>query len=97
MSSNPINLIVTVTIKEESTDAFLEAIKIDCIGSRGEPGCLAFDVMKGEAGTFHFYESYKDQAALDFHKATEHFAAWTAFKETGNVTSVAVVRAESLF
>lgn len=41
-----------------------------------EPGCAGFEVMRGDAdepGTFVLYESWRDQAALDAHYATEHF------------------------
>ena len=40
-----------------------------------EPGCLSYAVFQGEtAGTYHFIESYADQAALDAHRAAEYSA-----------------------
>ena len=95
----PVNLIVTVQIAESHLDAFLTAIEVDCKGSRKEPGCRAFDVLRADDDPlrFYFYESYDDQEALDYHKTTEHFAAWTAFKATGGVESIAVKRTTSLF
>ena len=95
----PLNLIVTVTILPEDTPDFLTAMQIDCLGSRQEPECLAFDVLQSqtEPFTFYFYESYVNEKALLYHKTTPHFAAWTAFKDSGRVQSISVVRAQSLF
>ncbi len=45
-----------------------------------EPGCRHFDVAeRAEApGQFVLYEIYADQAALEAHRQTPHFAAFTA-------------------
>jgi (4S)-4-hydroxy-5-phosphonooxypentane-2,3-dione isomerase len=45
--------------------------------SQREAGCVRFEVMRGDAdepGTFVLYETWRDQAALDAHYQTEHFA-----------------------
>ena len=44
--------------------------------SLAEDGCLGFEAMRGEgeqSATFALYESWRDQAALDAHYASEHF------------------------
>ena len=43
--------------------------------SRQEPGCVTFQVHrhKTEARRFFIYEQYKDDAALEAHRATPHF------------------------
>ncbi len=43
--------------------------------SRGEPGCLTFDVSRStdDVNVFVLYEEWKDKAALDDHYETEHF------------------------
>ncbi len=43
--------------------------------SRQEPGCVAFQVHrhKTEPRRFFIYEQYKDDAALEAHRATAHF------------------------
>ena len=43
--------------------------------SRKEPGCVMFQVHrhKTEARRFFIYEQYKDDAALEAHRATPHF------------------------
>ncbi len=48
--------------------------------SRKEPGCalysFAHDVL--EQGLIRVFEIYRDQAALDSHRASAHFIAWRA-------------------
>jgi len=43
--------------------------------SRNEPGCVMFQVHrhKTEPRRFFIYEQYKDDAALEAHRATPHF------------------------
>ena len=47
-------------------------------GSRSEPGCITFDVSRSvdDANAFVLYEEWRDQAALDEHYKTEHFATF---------------------
>jgi (4S)-4-hydroxy-5-phosphonooxypentane-2,3-dione isomerase len=43
--------------------------------SRKEPGCVTYQVHrhKTEARRFFIYEQYKDDAALEAHRASPHF------------------------
>jgi autoinducer 2-degrading protein len=70
---------VKVKIKAAMRDKFLKAIEADALGSaRDEPGCLRFDVLQDEKdeNVYYFYEVYKDQAALEAHCQTPHYAIW---------------------
>jgi quinol monooxygenase YgiN len=91
---SPIGLLVTVEIKPERLHEFLEVMKIDAIDScaKENGGCLKFDVLKhGDAeNKFTFYEVYRDEAAIDFHKSTAHYQKWVDFKSTGAVLSQSV-------
>ena len=83
-----ITIFVTVKISADRIDAFLAAMKIDVEGSRKEEGCIRFDLIKGEEeGVYHFYEVYKDSAAVAFHKEQAHYKAWADFKAAGGVES----------
>mmetsp|Transcript_16187 Transcript_16187/g.28589 ORF Transcript_16187/g.28589 Transcript_16187/m.28589 type:complete len:148 (-) Transcript_16187:240-683(-) len=97
----PIALVVTVEIDRDRVEDFLEVIEADAIGSRTKEngGCLRFDVLKDKESDnkFTFYETYKDQAAVDFHKATPHFKLWSDFKATGAVLSQSVIKADAIF
>ena len=41
---------VTVTVPTEKEAEFLAVMQIDVEGSRAEPGCLRFDLIKGVCG-----------------------------------------------
>ena len=44
---------------------------------RTEPGCVTFEVSRGidDDHEFLLYEVYRDQAALDAHRAADHFTS----------------------
>lgn len=85
----PLAILVEVDVEPTRLDAFRAAMEIDVQGSRKEPGCLRFDLLQDQSDPckFFFYEVYKDADAVSYHKQTEHFAAWAAFKESGGVLS----------
>ncbi|MGF1561409.1 MAG: putative quinol monooxygenase [Geminicoccaceae bacterium] len=68
---------VRFTIKPDSVEAFRAAILIHAHNSlTKEPGCLRFDVCQDpkEPTTFFLYEAYQDEAAIEAHRASAHFA-----------------------
>ena len=72
-------LLVTIHIKPERRDEFLNSMLGDARGSvMNEPGCLRFDVIQDEAdaNTIYLYEVYRDQAAFDAHSQAPHFLEW---------------------
>jgi autoinducer 2-degrading protein len=78
-------MLVKVRIKPDMRDKFLKAIEHDALGSeRDEPGCLRFNVLQDEKdqNVYYFYEVYKDQAALEAHRAAPHYAVWRAAADT---------------
>jgi len=48
--------------------------------SRQEPGCLLYVVHRHrtEIGRFFIYEQYRDDAALDAHRQSQHFQQYAA-------------------
>ena len=67
---------VTVQVKPEYAREFLEAVRHDAEHSeKDEPGCLRFDVIqdRDDPNRFHYYEVYKDEAALEAHRQSPHF------------------------
>ena len=88
----PVTLIVSVEIKPDRLADFKKAITIDAEGSRLEEGCFRFDVLQDPENEckFTFYEAYKDQTAVDFHRGTPHFKVWTDFKASGGVANQSV-------
>jgi (4S)-4-hydroxy-5-phosphonooxypentane-2,3-dione isomerase len=77
-------LFVTIKIKPELRDRFLEAIEHDATASvRDEPGCLRFEVLQdaSDPDTYYFFEVYADEAAVSAHRETPHYAVWSAASE----------------
>ena len=60
------------TGRESEVAALFEKLTVE---SRKEPGCVMYQVHKHktEARRFFIYEQYKDDAALEAHRATAHF------------------------
>ena len=83
-------LVVNLEIKPERLEEFERAIKIDAAGSRYEKECYRFDVLRDPENKhkFVFYEAYKDDAALDFHKAAPHYQDWDKFYVTEGCKSL---------
>ena len=72
---------VKVRVKPEGRERFLKAIEVDALGSEGdEPGCLRFNVLQDQQdqNVYYFYEVYRDEAALEAHRAAPHYAVWRA-------------------
>ena len=70
---------VKVKVKPAERARFLAAIEQDALGSeRDEAGCCRFNVLQDDAdpNTYYFYEVYKDEAALEAHRAAPHYAKW---------------------
>jgi len=73
-------------------------------GSIAEPGVLRFDILKDAAspGIYYLYEVYRDLAATEAHKETDHYqlwrntvADWMAEKRTSIAASPVAPVAES--
>jgi (4S)-4-hydroxy-5-phosphonooxypentane-2,3-dione isomerase len=76
---------VKVRIKAEQRERFLKAIEVDALGSeRDEPGCLRFNVLRDQQdpNVYYFFEVYRDEAALEAHRAAPHYAVWRAAADT---------------
>ena len=75
-------LIVNFKVKEDKKDAFMDVIGRLIEGSQNEAGNIEYDLFAdmGDANKFVLLEKWKDQAALDFHKTTDHY--------TGNINEI---------
>jgi (4S)-4-hydroxy-5-phosphonooxypentane-2,3-dione isomerase len=68
-------LAVTWTAKSGREAAVAEVFSKLTAESRKEPGCLMYQVHRHrtEPRRFFIYEQYKDDAALEAHRAAPHF------------------------
>ncbi|KAJ1621854.1 hypothetical protein T492DRAFT_634303 [Pavlovales sp. CCMP2436] len=90
-AAGKVAIMVEVEIEPSRVPEFLLVIEEDAVGSlaRENGGCLRFDVTRDvdKVNVFRFYELYKNDEAVAFHKATPHFAKWRDFKASGGVVS----------
>jgi autoinducer 2-degrading protein len=76
---------VKVRVKPDGRERFLKAIEVDALGSeRDEPACMRFNVLQDaqDRNVYYFYEVYRDEAALEAHRAAPHYAVWRAAADT---------------
>ncbi|WP_422923494.1 putative quinol monooxygenase [Singulisphaera sp. PoT] len=71
---------VTYVIKEGMVDEALPLFQQLTAATRAEAGCRMYQVHRSiaEPRRFFLYEQYDDQAALDAHRASPHFAQYAA-------------------
>ena len=70
-----IGVVATIKVKPGMEKEF-EAVAKELVAkvNAGEPGCVLYALHRAEApSTYVFMERYKDQAAVDAHRAAEHF------------------------
>lgn len=71
-----IGTIAELSIKA-GMEADFEAVALELEGevARNEPGCRLYRLFKSpeEPGRYVFMEEYADQAAVDAHRASDHF------------------------
>lgn len=69
---------VTVFVKPDATQAFIDATLHNARNSRMEPGNLRFDVLQAEddPARFLLYEAYRSKADFAAHQQTAHYTAW---------------------
>jgi autoinducer 2-degrading protein len=76
---------VKVRVKPDARERFLKAIEVDALGSeRDESGCMRFNVLQDarDQNVYYFYEVYRDEAALEAHRAAPNYAVWRAAADT---------------
>lgn len=80
MSERELRVTFTVRMrfKGEDQEKVREALQELAGPSRREPGCLCYmpHFVDGEAATVLIYEQYRDEAAVEAHRATDHFKRW---------------------
>lgn len=69
---------VTVYVKVEHVDDFIQATIENHNGSVKEPGNMRFDVLQcaEDPTRFLLYEAYESKEASAAHKETEHYLTW---------------------
>ncbi len=75
IQTKPIYLFAKWKVREGQLEKVLSLLPKLAELSRAEEGCLFYHVHQGrsETHTLMLYESYRDEAALDEHRASAHF------------------------
>jgi len=71
---------VDLEIAPDQIEAFLAALKENAAATIREPGCRQYDVLQSTANPNQIliYEVYESSAAVDAHRASEHFKKYQA-------------------
>jgi quinol monooxygenase YgiN len=66
---------VRMQFSKDDRDRVTEILRNLALASREEPGCVTFvpHHVDGDPETVLIYEQYRDQAAVDAHRASPHF------------------------
>lgn len=69
-------LIVKLNIKPGTATAFVDVARQLAAASRTEPGCLSYELWKGEEElSYSMVERYTDADAAAAHRKTDHYRA----------------------
>jgi quinol monooxygenase YgiN len=79
-----LGILAKVTVKPELVDRFWKYLEADVVGSRAEPGCVRFDVLRDQTASnvYWLYEVYRDRSAYEQHQQAPYFKAF--FAEAGD-------------
>lgn len=93
----PLSVVANISAKPEFLGEVRQALLAVVAPSRAEAGCLQYDLhlARDQPNSFVMIERWQDDATLDRHLATPHFAALGAALD-GKVTGVDIVRLDPL-
>ncbi len=86
---------VTYVVKAGHEQQAMELFRLLTAPTRKEPGCRMYLAHRSTSDPrrFFLYEQYDDQAALDAHRASPHFAQYA----TGGLFPIIETRAPALY
>jgi quinol monooxygenase YgiN len=73
-----VSFTVRIRFDQGDHDQVVEILKPLTAASRKEPGCVSYipHFIEGDNSTILIYEQYQDEAALEHHRTTPHFAQY---------------------
>ena len=76
-------ILVTVKVKPDSLEDFLQEVHVYAGQSEDEPGCVRFDVLQDAEfpDKIYLYQVFRDDQALDEHRNAPHNLAWAEKSE----------------
>jgi quinol monooxygenase YgiN len=94
-----VSFTVRMQFAKDDRDRVTEILRNLALASRKEPGCVSYvpHHVDGDPETVLIYEQYRDQAAVDAHRASPHFEQYAVgglyqlMKERATETLEAIV------
>lgn len=73
-----ISFTVRMTFRPDDREEIATILRELAAASRQEPGCVSYipHRVESDPDTIVIYEQYRDQTALDAHRASSHFAMY---------------------
>ena len=73
-----ISFTVRMRFPEDDRSEITSVLKSLTLASRQEPGCVSYVAhwVEGDAATVLIYEQYRDEAAVELHRGSAHFAKY---------------------
>ena len=73
-----VSFTVRMRFRAEDREEIAEALRVLAAESRKEPGCVSYipHTVESSADTVLIYEQYADDAAVEDHRGTAHFARY---------------------
>jgi quinol monooxygenase YgiN len=73
-----VSFTVRMTFRDEDREEIAGVLRALAAESRKEPGCVSYipHVLDGSPDTVLIYEQYMDEAAVEHHRGTPHFAKY---------------------
>ncbi len=71
-----IKIVAKAVVVSSKRDAYLEVARELVAESRKEPGCISYALYQdmNNPNILTFIEEWRDQAAIEFHNSTPHYA-----------------------
>ncbi|MDR3765194.1 MAG: putative quinol monooxygenase [Acidobacteriota bacterium] len=90
-----IALLVHMTVKPGTEAECKELLKAVSEETRKEPGCIQYAAHQSQENPLHFlfYETYRDQSALDVHRLSPHYLRYV----TSGIDHLVATRTKELF
>lgn len=73
-----VSFTVRMMFRAEDREEIAEALRVLAAESRKEPGCVSYipHTVESNPDTVLIYEQYADDAAVEHHRGTAHFARY---------------------
>jgi quinol monooxygenase YgiN len=73
-----ISFSVRMTFRSDDREEIAQILRDLTAPSRQEPGCVSYipHTVESDPNTVVIYEQYKDEAAVEYHRGTAHFAKY---------------------